>query len=109
VTTVPPQEIIAFLVGIIVANVFRALVSGSRPGNAANLSRLERKLDMLLNRSGMDNIYGLSVVRTMPTPDIEALLRQGKKIQAIKVYREQTGMGLKESKDAVEEMARLLK
>jgi large subunit ribosomal protein L7/L12 len=33
------------------------------------------------------------------------LLRQGQKIEAIKRYRERTGLGLKESKDAVEALA----
>jgi ribosomal protein L7/L12 len=31
-------------------------------------------------------------------------LSQGQKIQAIKIYREMTGLGLKESKDAVEQL-----
>ena len=34
--------------------------------------------------------------------EIDALLRAGQKIQAIKVMRERTGLGLKEAKDAVE-------
>jgi Ribosomal protein L7/L12 C-terminal domain len=33
---------------------------------------------------------------------IRSLLLEGKKIEAIKIYREATGLGLKESKDAVE-------
>jgi hypothetical protein len=33
---------------------------------------------------------------------IRSLLLQGNKIEAIKIYRETTGLGLKESKDAVE-------
>ncbi len=37
---------------------------------------------------------------------ITALARQGNKIGAIKLYREQTGVGLKEAKDAVEAIAR---
>lgn len=40
------------------------------------------------------------------TEDVQTLMRQGKKIEAIKVYRKQTGLGLKEAKDAVEEMER---
>ena len=36
---------------------------------------------------------------------IEAALAQGNKIAAIKLLREATGLGLKESKDAVERMA----
>jgi ribosomal protein L7/L12 len=34
--------------------------------------------------------------------EINELLVQGKKIEAIKLYREQTGVGLKEAKDAIE-------
>jgi hypothetical protein len=36
--------------------------------------------------------------------EIERLLRSGRKIEAIKLYREATRMGLAESKDAVEAM-----
>jgi hypothetical protein len=35
-----------------------------------------------------------------------AELQGGRKIAAIKIYRQQTGLGLKEAKDAVEELAR---
>jgi large subunit ribosomal protein L7/L12 len=34
--------------------------------------------------------------------EVQALVASGNKIQAIKVYRERTGVGLKEAKDAVE-------
>ena len=37
-----------------------------------------------------------------PSPDILSLLREGQKIEAIKLYREQTGAGLKEAENAVE-------
>lgn len=36
------------------------------------------------------------------TREVEALLMQGKKIQAIKLYREQTGLGLREARDAID-------
>ena len=39
-------------------------------------------------------------------PSFADALRQGKMIQAIKIYREVTGVGLKEAKDAVEAIAR---
>lgn len=35
---------------------------------------------------------------------IQAAIFQGSKIEAIKLYRKATGLGLKEAKDAVEEM-----
>lgn len=37
--------------------------------------------------------------------EIVALLQGGKKIEAIKLYRQRTGVGLKEAKDAVEALA----
>jgi ribosomal protein L7/L12 len=37
--------------------------------------------------------------------EVVSLLEQGRKIEAIKRYRERTGVGLKEAKDAVERMA----
>ena len=37
--------------------------------------------------------------------EVRALKERGKLINAIKLYREQTGVGLKEAKDAVEGMA----
>ena len=36
--------------------------------------------------------------------DVITLVRQGMMINAIKLYRELTGVGLKEAKDAVESM-----
>lgn len=41
-----------------------------------------------------------------PWPEIVHLLMEGKKINAIKVYREYFSVGLKEAKDAVEEVER---
>ena len=38
--------------------------------------------------------------------DVRAYIRAGQMIHAIKAYRDRTGLGLKESKDAVEAMAR---
>jgi large subunit ribosomal protein L7/L12 len=37
-------------------------------------------------------------------PEIVRLIRSNNKIEAIKRYREMTGLGLKESKDGVEEI-----
>jgi len=62
-------------------------------------ARLERKLDALLKHAGVDPWPQVS-------GEIGELVRQGRKIEAIKLYREQTGAGLKEAKDRVEEMER---
>ena len=42
-------------------------------------------------------------------PGVEKMLLAGKKINAIKLYREQTGVGLKDAKDAVERIEVQLK
>ncbi|MFZ3565999.1 ribosomal protein L7/L12 [Streptomyces sp. BH097] len=60
-------------------------------------ARVERKLDLIIDHLeiGTDTLVpGLDGVR--------ALVRDGKKIEAIKAYREATGVGLKEAKDEVE-------
>lgn len=66
--------------------------------------------------TAMDAIAGLEDEirqgedKTLPQDNlIHDLLRQGKKIEAIKLYRERTGLGLKEAKDAVEAMQRVRK
>jgi ribosomal protein L7/L12 len=61
-------------------------------------NRLERKLDRALRQLG---------ALEPPPAELEAVyvqLRRGKKIQAIKAYRELTGADLKEAKAAVERM-----
>jgi ribosomal protein L7/L12 len=51
----------------------------------------------------------LSDAASAADPQIVALVQQGKKIEAIKIYRERTGLGLKEAKDAVEQIEREMK
>ncbi len=61
------------------------------------VGRVERKLDLILDHLGLRE--------DDPRMDeVVSLVRDGKKIQAIKVYREITGTGLKEAKDAVERL-----
>lgn len=62
------------------------------------LDRLEDKVDLLLNHAGLEE---------PPVPrkdEVVSLVRAGKKIEAIKVYREATGAGLAEAKRAVEQL-----
>ena len=63
------------------------------------IDRLEDKVDLLLKQAGLEE-------PPMPRQDeVVALVRAGKKIEAIKVYREATGVGLAEAKAAVERLA----
>jgi ribosomal protein L7/L12 len=61
------------------------------------LARVEQKLDAIAGHLGV-------AVAEPEFAEVTALLREGKKIQAIKVYRERTGAELKEARDAVERM-----
>lgn len=46
----------------------------------------------------------VSTDKARPDDRVRQLVAQGKKIQAIKLLREQTGLGLKEAKDIVDQM-----
>ncbi|MEV4280023.1 ribosomal protein L7/L12 [Actinoplanes xinjiangensis] len=67
---------------------------------AQKLAAVERKLDLIMAHLGISE----------PEPDVPGAVLQellaGRKIQAIKEYRDATGVGLKEAKDAVEFLAR---
>jgi ribosomal protein L7/L12 len=62
------------------------------------LALIERKLDAVLDHLGIE----------VPEPhlqQVEALLRRGKTIEAIKAYRVATGAGLREAKEAVDRLS----
>lgn len=78
--------------------------------------RVEEKLDRLLAELNVpltttplrplikSSLMSASQPNTddLANSEVGDFLRQRKKINAIKVYREQTGLGLKDSKDAVD-------
>ncbi|MCI0394942.1 MAG: ribosomal protein L7/L12 [Chloroflexi bacterium] len=65
--------------------------------------QLERKVDFLLKHLNLE--YQEEPDLTV-RPQVEALLRQGKQIEAIKLFRTVTGLGLREAKDAVDKIER---
>jgi hypothetical protein len=79
----------------ILALVFLSLLVRGGGRTAARLAPLERKLDLVLAKLGIDPYEGID-------KRLVELVRGGQKIDAIKLYREQTGCGLKEAKDYVE-------
>ncbi|MFD8545766.1 ribosomal protein L7/L12 [Streptomyces sp. NPDC059649] len=92
------------LPGIALVVLALAIVSSSTDRRSKSLerrlARLEHKVDLLLTHAGIEE---------PPHPrlaEIDELLAQGKKIQAIKLHRELTGSGLAEAKEAVELRAR---
>jgi ribosomal protein L7/L12 len=68
---------------------------------SAALTRVEGKLDRLLADAGLT----FDPYANVP-PEVAEAIQRGEKILAIKLYREATGVGLKEAKEYVEEVQR---
>ena len=92
--------------------------SGDQITVEMRLAAVEEKLDRLLAHFGLDGggfgQDGAAFGRNGgfgqdAEAQIVALIEAGKKIQAIKAYREATGEGLKAAKDAVDAMDRNLR
>ena len=69
---------------------------------------METAMQALLTRSGLDpsELTPPELLQSQQlTPAIQDALMRGNKIEAIKLYREQYGVGLKEAKDVIDAMA----
>ncbi len=64
------------------------------------VARLERQVAFLLETLNLDYQDRPEPV----SPEIMALVQRGKKIEAIKLYRETTGASLKAAKDLIESL-----
>lgn len=69
------------------------------------IARLERTVAFLMEHLNLVENEGLRPRSTLP-PELIDLIQCGRKIEAIKLYREHTRVGLKEAKDAVEQLER---
>ena len=84
--------ILACLTGIALAAL------GFYSDTKARLARVEHKLNLLLQHSGIDALRELRL-----SERVKEIARDPKrKIEAIKTYRDETGAGLAEAKEAVE-------
>ena len=75
-----------------------ALAAGSYWDTTARITRIERKLNLLLRHQGVDLLQGLPLSERVK----QLASNPQRKIEAIKVYREETSAGLAEAKEAVE-------
>ncbi|WP_043264527.1 ribosomal protein L7/L12 [Streptomyces sp. CT34] len=82
------------------AVVGSTVTSGRNKPLERRLARLEEKVDRLLKHAGVEAPQGPRMAQ------LDELLAQGKQIQAIKLYREITGAGLAEAKEAVDRRMR---
>jgi hypothetical protein len=78
------------------------LFSGGRDnsGLEMRLRRIERKLDLILEFLHVP-VKDVELVNQVSAA-VRQLADEGRKIEAIKLYREQTGAGLREAKEMVE-------
>ena len=96
--------IAALLILLILASAStRAAAARNRALDGERLARLERKLDALLHHL---QIEVPEPDRSAVLPDVLEHLRHGRKIHAVKAYRERTGASLADAKAAVESLAR---
>ena len=70
------------------------------------LRTLEAQVAYLFRHLGLDPADAVPTASGELAPDVVQLLNSGRKIEAIKVHRERTGLGLAEAKDAVEAFER---
>jgi len=94
-----------------VAILLGTLITSRNKADSERIARLEKKLDMLLSQAGLEpNAFAAgSLQASTVSSDVLDLVRRGRKIEAIKLYRElNPGTGLKQAKDAVEQIGRSL-
>ncbi|MGY0057219.1 ribosomal protein L7/L12 [Streptomyces sp. LZ34] len=80
------------LIGLMWSSIERRIDRANR-----RTAQLTRKVDLILDHLGIQE----------PQPELErvrALVGEGRKIHAVKAYREITGADLKEAKEAVDRM-----
>lgn len=97
-----PVLIVLFIVLVWIV-VFRRLRATQRQGASGNLMnrlvRLETKVDLLMKHAGITYDPHANV-----PPGVLDALRAGQKIEAIRLYRQATGVDLKTAKEFVESL-----
>src|SRR4051794_32302455 len=94
-------EIIAVIVAALVVTWLISARLNQMAKQIASISRIESKLDLVLKQAGIEYDPYKNV-----SPKVIDLVKAGKKIEAIKTCRAETGVGLKEAKEYVEELQR---
>lgn len=93
------QIVISVLFGAVcVGPVLALLVFSQWTDRVAAIPRIEHQLNLIMKHLGIKDV--------VDSGPILQELRSGNKINAIKLYREQTGVGLKEAKDVIDALER---
>jgi ribosomal protein L7/L12 len=69
---------------------------------ARRVRLLEKRVEMLMAHLGLE--FDDDEVGENIDPNVIDAIRRGNKIEAIRIYREQSGLGLKEAKDVIDEL-----
>lgn len=89
--------IIWTLIGIVcVVSILAGVLQGlwpARDPNAERFARLERKVSQIAKHLGTE--------QNQPPDQVQEMIVLGRKVSAIELYREQTGVGMVEAKEAV--------
>jgi hypothetical protein len=94
-----PSLVPIIFLGVVIAAVFVRIAALEQ--RLRKLSRLDAKLDALLKHAGVVFDPYRDVL-----PQVADALGRGKKIEAIKAFRQATGVDLRDAKEYVEELQR---
>jgi ribosomal protein L7/L12 len=78
-----------------------------REATGLGLAEAKHVIDAASTRDGPVDAMATRPTHNATLADVTAALQAGKKIEAIRLYREFAGVGLKEAKDAVDQMAQV--
>ena len=85
--------------------MFESLFGGSELEDVdRRLAKLEAKIDLIMKHLGVQEFDADLHLQG----SIEKLIGEGKKIKAIKLYRDESRVGLKEAKDKIDQIAATL-
>ena len=73
----------------------------------SRINELEDRLKFIYRRLNIE--YADPSSDPVLSPQVQDAIRRGNKIEAIKIYRELTGVGLAEAKDAIDRAEQFLK
>jgi ribosomal protein L7/L12 len=93
------EGLAVFSVSLIAMYAVVSALGRRSPQPDPRLAVIERKLQLIMDH--------LEIIDTDPVAaEVLALTAQGQRIKAIKLYRERTGAGLREAKEAVDRIVR---
>lgn len=98
-----PLEIIPVAIFVVLLLLY-ITVSGNLRANAKTVERVERKLDLVIKHLGIEG-PAAEGVSPEALAEIDRCIWSDRRIEAIKLYREETGLDLLEAKEWVDRRA----